>query len=82
MNRITDEEIEYLIKKRELTVERVINSVIDINALIGVGLITLAQNIYLYTILNPHLRTEGITQKEIIQVIEDYKQKHYSNPLN
>lgn len=76
-----DEIIEHL-KSGNLTVEKVIDAIIDVNAIIGVGLIDLAQTLYLYTILNSQLRREGITKEEVQKIIADYKQKHYSNPLN
>jgi hypothetical protein len=47
-NKITHEEIEELIRSKGLTVQDVIDVVIDINGIIGVGLITLGGNLNNY----------------------------------
>lgn len=79
---ITQEEIVTLMKDRGLTIEKVIDVIIDKNDIIGVGLISLGQTIYLYTILNPQLRRKGITREEAEKIVEDYKESHYNKSQN
>ena len=79
---MTQEEITDHLINGDLTVEKVIDAIIDVNGIIGVGLITLAQTLYLYTILNTQLRMPGVTKEEAIKIIEDYKQKHYGEKFN
>lgn len=81
-NELTQEEIIDLLLNKNLVIEKVIDAIIDINGIIGVGLITLAQSIYLYIILNPQLRKEGITKEEADKIVLDYKNKHFSNIQN
>jgi len=69
MPELTDDELLSLMIERGLTVERVIDSVIDNNGIIGVGLITLAENLYIYTVNNPKLRREGISEGERDEII-------------
>jgi len=61
---LTDDELLSLMIERGLTVERVIDSVIDNNGIIGVGLITLAENLYIYTMYNKELRREDLDKKD------------------
>lgn len=75
-NKITQEEILVLIETRELTIEKVINTIVDANSLIGVGLITLGETLQIYTILNKQLRRPGITKEEIGQIIHNYKNRN------
>lgn len=79
---ITKEEIIALMRDRGMIIERVIDAVIDANAIIGVGLITLAQTLYLYTIYNKELRKEGITQEEVDNIIGSHKERIFYTQKN
>ena len=51
-DKITKKEIEYLVKYKNLTISDLIDVVIELNGIIGVGLITLGKN------LNEYCRTK------------------------
>jgi hypothetical protein len=76
-NRLSKEEITELLVDGKITIEMVIDAIIDYNGIIGVGLISLAQTLYIYTVLNPKLRVEGMTKEKAEKIIEDYKKTHY-----
>lgn len=60
---ITQQEIYDLFIKRGLTIEKVIDVIIDTNHIIGVGLITLGDTIREYACQNKKLRETPITEK-------------------
>lgn len=71
-NEITNEEILQLIVERGLTVERVIDTIVDANKLIGVGLVSLGETLKYYTILNAQLRLPGITREDVNRIIREH----------
>lgn len=74
-NEITQEEIIDLMKNRGLTMEKLVDAIIDVNRIIGVGLITLGETFNIYTILNPELRRPGITREEVEKIIHNFKMR-------
>lgn len=46
--KITDEDIQYLLEHTDMSLTRVLDIVIKMNGIIGVGLITLAENVSNY----------------------------------
>lgn len=66
---ITQDEIIGLMENNNLTLEKVINAIVDRNHIIGVELINLAQTAYLLTFYNKQLRRANITKKEIEDII-------------
>ena len=68
--KITNEEILELMINKGLTIEKVIDAIVDHNHIIGVGLITLAETFYLYTFYNTELRKHTITKEEIQELLD------------
>jgi len=66
---ITQEEIISLMKNRGLTIEKMVNAIVDVNNIIGVGLVTLAQTLYILTFYNKELRKPNITKEEIDEIV-------------
>jgi hypothetical protein len=56
MKEITQEEILELLLKRGLTIEKVIDAVVDVNGIIGVGLISLGDKLQDYVHYHPKAR--------------------------
>lgn len=81
-NEITQEEIVDLIRTRGLTFEKLVDAIVDVNSIIGVGLVTLGQSFYIYTILNPKLRRPGITKEEVNSIMNDYIKKYKDHDQN
>lgn len=71
MKSVTKEEIIELMKERDLTVEKVIDSIIDINGIIGVGLVTIAETLYIYTLYNKELRDPSLTKEEVLEIFHN-----------
>ena len=77
-SQITNKEILELMEKRGLTLEKVIDTIVDANGLIGVGLVTLGQTAYIYTMYNKKLRKKGITQEEVNEIITKSRRTNFN----
>lgn len=76
-NEITQQEIIDLMLHKGLTMEKFIDAIIDVNKIIGVGLITLGETMNIYCRNNKELRREGITKEEITTIF--YKAMRHQN---
>jgi len=66
---ITNGEICDLLINRGLTVEKVIDAIVDLNGIIGVGLISLGETLKIYTIHNKELRKRDLTREEVEAIV-------------
>ena len=79
---ISKEEIKFFMLKRGLTITDVIDCAIEINGIIGVGLITLGEQLETYIKGKMLKQTTVISQDVpgIINLITDYVNRHVHNP--
>jgi hypothetical protein len=77
MQEITNDEILSLMINRGLTMEKVLDVIIDANDLKGKELTVFAQTAYFYALKNGDLRRPGISQAEIKRIITESIKAHF-----